>query len=286
MLLKTLRCGNDITYVPLQKRNIGLVFQENTLFPHLSVFNNIIFPLKVRKTCKEKREEIAIKLAKELNIEHLLHRNTESLLGGEQKRVLLARTLALDPDIFLLDEPLSSLDTRNKENIIFLLKELNNRGITILHITHDLNEALFLSNRIAFMDHGKIVQSGKAAELFNNPGNEFIAKFLGIHNFYRITWNDGNEVILNDKFRIRHQFSNITSQKLIIPEDAIIIEKPGVYNHKAVVKHAVEYPGRIEVYLDAKIPIRSSIKPSAYKNYFQPGNEISFSLNTNRLVFL
>ena len=187
--------GVSILNRTIQKRNIGLVFQNHSLFPHMTVKANIFFALKKRRNrdsfVKNINSVIDI-----LKVSHLLDRYPATLSLGESQRVALVRTLVTNPCCLLLDEPLSSLDTQTKTEIRSLLRKINSGHIyfgeenreklkTILHVTHDYEEALALSSRIAVIENGVISQVGKPSEIFRHPKSQFIAKFIGIKNFYR-----------------------------------------------------------------------------------------------------
>ncbi len=176
--------NNDISRKNIQKRKVGLVFQDFALFPHLSVKENIIYPLKLRKVKKETIEEKLKQLACDLNIDNLLSRSTKTLSGGEKQRVALARTLTLEPDVLLLDEPLSSIDVSLKGELRTILRRLNKKGQTIIHVTHDYEEAISLAQRVAIVHNGEILQTGTPTEVFQHPKNKFVAHFGGIKNFY------------------------------------------------------------------------------------------------------
>ena len=184
----------EITREKIQKRNIGLVFQNQSLFPHISVKDNILYPLKSIKKSKCNIQNKVIKTAEILGISHLLDRNPVTLSLGEGQRVALARTLVTEPACLLLDEPLSSLDTLTKSEIRRLLRSINrggfsqhcnNRKQTIIHVTHDYEEAIALADRVAVFEDGEIIQIGEPKEIFRRPKSHFIAKFIGIKNFYR-----------------------------------------------------------------------------------------------------
>lgn len=168
-----------------QKRNIGIVYQKPTLFPHMSVFENIAYPLKIKKYSKKEIKSKVQSLAEETEITHILKRGINNLSGGEIQRVTIARTLATNPDILLLDEPLSFLDVQLKKGILSLLRKLNQNGQTIIHVTHDYEEVIALTNKIAIIEKGKIIQSGTPHEVFQNPKSTFVANFIGISNFYK-----------------------------------------------------------------------------------------------------
>lgn len=188
--------GKDITSLPIQKRKLGFVFQNHSLFPHMTVKENIFFPLK--RSERHMQNGNIIKVIEHLNISHLLDRYPESLSLGESHRVALARTLVTNPSCLLLDEPLSSLDAQSKYEMRSLLRKINkglvyfgetnkNKPMTIIHVTHDYEEALALSTRIAVIENGMITQEGIPEEVFRHPKSSFIAKFVGIKNFYHGT---------------------------------------------------------------------------------------------------
>lgn len=168
--------GEVITRKRIQERNIGLVFQDYAVFPHLSVRENIAYPLKGKSSPKDKNNLIQ-RMTEKLRIDHLLHRRPLTLSGGELQRVALARTLVLEPAVLLLDEPLSSLDPKLKTNLRTLLKQLHQEGQTILHVTHDLQEALFLADKVVVIEQGTINREGTPKEIFHHPGSEFLDHF-------------------------------------------------------------------------------------------------------------
>jgi len=174
--------GRDITFQSVQQRRIGLLFQDNTLFPHLSVYDNIAFPLRIRRKEKELIRQTIENLANDLNIKDLLDRSVVSLSGGEIQRVALARTLAADPEILLLDEPLSAVDIELRRTMLGLLRQINAKGISIVHVTHDVNEALAVAKTVSVMHQGSIVQQGRIEEVLQSPVNSFVAHFFGIRN--------------------------------------------------------------------------------------------------------
>lgn len=176
--------GQNMTPVPPEKRQIGFIYQDYSLFPHMTVAQNIAFGLKVQKTAtsetKRKRVE---EIMGWLGISHLAHRYSSTLSGGEQQKVAIARAIAIEPKILLLDEPLSALDRRTQDYMRDELKRVKSElGITMIHVTHDQTEALMLADRIAVMMQGRIIQVGTPDEIFNKPLNEELADFVGIEN--------------------------------------------------------------------------------------------------------
>jgi molybdopterin-binding protein len=177
--------GQDITSTRPQDRNIGLVFQDQAIFPHMTVAGNIAYPLR-RGGYKRKDIRVRVRdLARTAGLTDLLDRYPATLSGGESQRTVLARTLASEPQVLLLDEPLSSLDVQYKRELQSFLRTLNQQGQTIVHVTHDYEEAMALANRVAVIDRGRIRQQGEIHEVFRNPSNSFIAEFVGIRNFFR-----------------------------------------------------------------------------------------------------
>ncbi len=180
--------GEEITRKRVQDRGIGLVFQDLALFPHYSVKDNIMYPLKIKKLSLTERVDRVQRAAAEMNITDLLLRNPNTLSGGEKQRVALARTLVTQPKILLLDEPMASVDASLKDDIRRMLRRLNRSGQTIIHVTHDFGEAISLASRVGVMHNGRIIQEGTPLEVFNHPVNRFVARYAGIKNFFRATF--------------------------------------------------------------------------------------------------
>ncbi len=172
--------SRDVTNLPPNKRNIGLVFQNYALYPHMTVYENIAFPLKLRKLPKSKIDEKVHEVAKLLHIEDLLDRYPSQLSGGQQQRVAMARALVKEPDVLLLDEPLSNLDALLRVKIRAELKRLQkDLGITTIYVTHDQAEALAMADKIVVIDRGVVQQVGTPDEVYNKPRNLFVASFIG-----------------------------------------------------------------------------------------------------------
>jgi ABC-type sugar transport system ATPase subunit len=178
--------NENITRKKIQDRRVGIVFQDYAVFPHMTVFGNIAYPLKARKENTNIIAEKVGRAAYAMNIQHILHRNTEKLSGGELQRVALARTLITSPRLLLLDEPLSSLDASLKDDMKRLLRNLNKAGQTIIHVTHDYSDAISLAKRVGVIHNGRIIQEGSVEEVFTNPSNKFVARYAGIRNFFRV----------------------------------------------------------------------------------------------------
>lgn len=172
--------GRDISQLSQLERNVGMVFQDYALYPHMTVFDNIAFPLKMYKYSKKVIQEKVMQVAQQVEIESLLQRQPNELSGGQQQRVAIARAIVREPNLLLLDEPLSNLDARLRITMRDEIRELQQRlHITTLFVTHDQEEALSISDRIIMMNKGKIVQYGTPQSIYDSPHDKFVASFIG-----------------------------------------------------------------------------------------------------------
>jgi len=177
--------GEDVTAQPPYKRNIGMVFQHYALFPHMTVWDNVAFGLRMRGVPRPEADNRIRGVLGLLRLAGLEQRYHRQLSGGQQQRVALARALVIQPKILLLDEPLSNLDAKLREEMRVELKQIQQRvGITTIFVTHDQEEALIMSDRVAVMNHGRIVQEGAPAEVYERPAHSFVAGFIGQSNLY------------------------------------------------------------------------------------------------------
>ncbi len=171
-------------FVQPSKRGIGMVFQNYAVWPHMKVYNNIVYGLKIQKMSRQQIKEKARKVLELVGLSGLEDRYPAQLSGGQQQRVALARALVGNPKVLLLDEPLSNLDAKLREELRFEIKDLVRRmGITSVYVTHDQAEAMVISDRIVVMDSGNVVQIGNAQEIYKKPVNRFVADFIGTMNF-------------------------------------------------------------------------------------------------------
>jgi iron(III) transport system ATP-binding protein len=187
----TIRVGtqivNDISngiFVPPERRQLGMVFQSYAIWPHMSVFENVAYPLVVRKASKAEIEDRVHKILKLVSLDHLAKRPATELSGGQQQRIAIARSLVFEPKVLLMDEPLSNLDTKLRLRMGLELKRIQERtGVTTIYVTHDQNEALALSEKIIVMRNGRIQQVGSPSDVYDTPQTPFVGWFIGSSNF-------------------------------------------------------------------------------------------------------
>jgi iron(III) transport system ATP-binding protein len=227
-------------FVQPSKRGIGMVFQNYAVWPHMKVYKNIVYGLRLQKIPRQSIQERARQVLELVGLDGLEDRYPAQLSGGQQQRVALARALVRNPKVLLLDEPLSNLDAKLREKMRFEIKSLVRRmGITSVYVTHDQAEAMVISDRIAVMDSGNVVQIGTAQDIYNKPANRFVADFIGTMNFM------SGEVVQvlpdTDAVYVRTEFS----EKMLCKTDSITETTPG----KAV--YASIRPEDVEVFTEA-----------------------------------
>ncbi|WP_202980852.1 ABC transporter ATP-binding protein [Microbacterium lushaniae] len=192
----------DLTDVPVHKRHIGMVFQNYALFPHMNVYKNVMFPLARQKFPKEERDGLVRKALAAVHLTGFEDRKPKELSGGQQQRVALARAIVTQPRVLLMDEPLGALDRRLRESLQVEIRRLSSElGVTVINVTHDQEEALTMSDRIALLADGKLVQLGTPTELFDQPNSELTARFLGDSNLFRgvpVESGSSTEILLPD----------------------------------------------------------------------------------------
>jgi ABC-type sugar transport system ATPase subunit len=280
---------NDI---PPKDRNVGMVFQSYALYPHMTVYDNIAFPLKLKKRPKDEIRKKIVEVTKMLGIHELLDRKPSQLSGGQQQRVALARALVKEPNIFLMDEPLSNLDAKLRIQMRAELKRMQkDLGITTIYVTHDQVEAMTMADRIAVMNLGRLQQYGPPDELYNKPKNLFVAGFIGSipMNFIEgyLRRRDG-EIILEGPdymFKIPREYIEIIKEynideEVILgvrPEDIILLK--GEYTGLVYV---VEPLGRDKIiHIDIGDAIIRALAPGDIN--IKEGKKINFEFNEDRI---
>ncbi|MET1159878.1 MAG: ABC transporter ATP-binding protein [Thermoprotei archaeon] len=248
----------DVTNLPPRDRNVGLVFQNWALYPHMKVYDNIAFPLRLKRESESVIREKVLRVAKMLKIDKLLDRYPWQLSGGQQQRVAMARALVKEPDVLLLDEPMSNLDAVLRISVRAELKRLQRElGITTIYVTHDQAEALAMADRIALINEGVIVQVGTPSEVYNKPNTVFVGGFLGNPpmNFIKagVEYLDHTPLLVigDDKIEVPVQYRGILAKlglsEVIVgirPEDIKITGKPLPHRTLRVRVYAVEPMGR------------------------------------------
>ena len=202
--------GNPISNIPPHKRGIGMVFQNYALFPHMTVYENLAFPLRVRKIPKDEIDKKVDKALSMVSLAGYESRMPGQLSGGQQQRVAVARALVFDPAVVLMDEPLGALDKNLRESMQYEIKHIHESiGVTVVYVTHDQGEALTMSNRIAVFNDGKVQQLSSPDQLYESPVNSFVAKFIGENNTFagevidvtngkcKVKLNSGGEIFAN-----------------------------------------------------------------------------------------
>lgn len=198
-------------YTPPENRNFGMVFQAFAVWPHMSVYENVAFPLRLRKLPNAEIEQRTKDALTATNLLKAANDSPADLSGGGKQRVALARALAINPDVMLLDEPLSSLDPHLREEMRFEIKDLQRKyGFSIIYVTHDQSEAMALSDRILVMKLGVMQQIDTPLNVYNNPTNKFVFSFIGISSFTDVHWQDGKAFI--------HGSAHALPSGLIVPD--------------------------------------------------------------------
>jgi putative spermidine/putrescine transport system ATP-binding protein len=221
--------GRDITYQPANRRDFGMVFQSLALFPHMTVAENIAYPLRLRKTDKASEARRVKELLELIQLPHMANRSVTQLSGGQRQRVAIARAIASSPKLLLLDEPLSALDAKLREAMQVEIRLLQQRlGITTIMVTHDQREAMTMADEIVVMEKGRIAQVGKPLDIYRDPVSEFVADFIGLGNILPVTCDGqggvslpgGQQIIVTQPARVPTSSQDI--RLLIRPEDICV----------------------------------------------------------------
>jgi len=224
--------GEDVTFRAPEKRNVGMVFQNYALFPHLTVAENVAYGLRVRRLGARAIKERVAKYLAVVRLEGYGGRRIAELSGGQQQRVALARSLAVEPRILLLDEPLSNLDARLRESMRLELKELQKTlGITTVYVTHDQTEALTMSDRIAVLNDGVCHQVGTPRDVYDRPANAFVARFVGETNLFPLS-PDGRYAEVSATARLACEAGLRAAYVSVRPEGIRIAREPGGGTHE------------------------------------------------------
>ena len=267
--------GVDITDIPPHERPVNTVFQRYALFPHLDVYENIAFGLKLQKVPVDEIDKRVRRVLKMVSMTDYEDRDVESLSGGQQQRVAIARAIVNQPKVLLLDEPLAALDLKMRKDMQIELKEMHKKlGITFVYVTHDQEEALTLSDTIVVMNEGKIQQVGTPTDIYNEPQNSFVADFIGESNIL-------NGKMVKDKLVefVGHEFEcvdegfgeNVEVDVVVRPEDIYIMNRTEGSQLTAKVKSCTFKGVHYEMFVDTDKSYELMIQDY---NAFEPGSEV------------
>lgn len=238
----------DISSAPPEDRKVSLVYQDHSLFPHLTVLQNVMYGQRYQKIKKAEGERIARDLLETLNLSHAVDRKPMRLSGGEKQRVSIARALACKPDVLLLDEPLSSLDPQFKADFRTVLKNIHAQtGITVVMVTHDFVDALTLAERAAVIHKGKLCQQGAVHDIFHHPATSFVADFVGISNVLPASFTEKSCLLFDGALRIPSVRHESMTQGLVAirPEHVSVREQdtfdPDWVRFTGTLKHLDKY---------------------------------------------
>ena len=278
--------------IPAHRRNIGMVFQNYAIFPHMSVFNNVAYGLKARKIPKDEIEKRVTEVLDLVQMGEYKDRQPSKLSGGQQQRIALARAIVINPDILLMDEPLSNLDAKLRISMREVIKKIQiNLNITTVYVTHDQEEALAISDRIAVMNGGKIQQIGSPKEIYQNPGNTFVADFIGTSTFIDCTLEsktgkssllkipDGGEV----EITLQSEYSGGAILAFRAEEVTLGESRPNMLNGKIVFSTFLGGAMNYEIMLgnDQVVLVTEYLKDNEV--WRTSGDEVSLDLNLSRI---
>lgn len=269
----------DVTNLPVEKRNIGMVFQSYALFPTMTVYDNIAFGMKVKKLSKSEIDKKVREVAAKIKItDEQLKKNVADLSGGQQQRVALARAIVLEPKILCLDEPLSNLDAKLRIDMRMELKHLQkDLGITTLYVTHDQEEALTLSDRIAVFNNGYVEQVGTPFEIYNESKSEFVCDFIGDINRLK------GELLKEVNTQTGKNFDTEKTGFVRI-ERCVSDERPGYAKISGVVKEA-EFDGVLTKYmLECQGQILKYLEKNDGRRLYQEGEQIALYINPQDIM--
>ncbi len=280
--------GKDYTQVPLNKRNFGFVFQSYALFPHMTVFDNVSFGLKMRKLPQDQIRKEVLEMLETVDLKGFENRFPKEMSGGQRQRVALARALVIKPDLLLLDEPLSNLDAKLRVKMRVEIRRLQQKfGFTAIYVTHDQEECFAISDKVAIMNHGVIEQMDTPSAIYNHPKTEFIARFVGFENFLNLK-KDGENYLAEDGSRIQ-----VTEKKdgeqfkaCIRPEDIQIVpEGENAVNPLSGEIVVSTFLGKRHQY-NVRTAIGELEVSTDQECVYGVGDQVTLSLTPNKIILL
>lgn len=285
--------GEDYTKVPVHKRNFGYVFQNYALFPHLSIFDNVAFGLKLRKMDNSEINKRVMEMLEVVDLKGFEKRFPDELSGGQKQRVALARALVIRPGLLLFDEPLSNLDAKLRVKMRVEIRKIQQRlGITAIYVTHDQEECFSISDKVAVMNGGIIEQLDNPVNIYNNPLTEFTAKFVGFENFIDlklINEEDGQGVYkAKDDTVFKASYTKGLDVKGTIRPEDIMIERFNGEN----LENTLEGIVGISTFLGKQIQYIVSTKlgdfivNTSFENNFKNGEKVNIKFNKDKLILV
>lgn len=277
--------GKAITNNPAHTRNMGMVFQAYSLFPHLNVSENVAFGLKMRKVSKKKQEKRVNSILELVGLGIHHKRFAHQLSGGQQQRVALARALVIEPEVLLLDEPLSALDAQVRTNLREEIRRLQlSLGTTTLFVTHDQEEAMAISDRVGVMSNGSLEQIDTPDTLYNTPATEFVANFVGVMNHIPGIRSGKSVSIFGDSYKVRNLGGGDGHvMALIRPEQLDVEEAKKHGNARVVTRSFLGASSRIICELNDGTLVQS-LKSSSESGDLHPGQLVNLSINTKEVL--
>ncbi len=286
--------GKDYTQVPLNKRNFGFVFQSYALFPHMTVFDNVAFGLKMRKLPKEQIHKEVMEMLETVDLKGFESRFPKEMSGGQRQRVALARALVIKPDLLLLDEPLSNLDAKLRVKMRVEIRRLQQKfGFTAIYVTHDQEECFAISDKVAIMNHGVIEQMDAPSVIYNHPKTEFIARFVGFENFLDLKKTESKDIYLASNGSriqvegIKEGIKEGDSFKACIrPEDIQIV--PGGSDAKNLLKGEImvsTFLGKRNQY-NIRTEVGEFEVSTDQESVYKSGDQVTLSLAPNKIILL
>ena len=295
----SIRFGDtEVILTPPHKRNVGMVFQSYALFPHMTVAENIAFPLKLRGVNATERIERAKTALTTVQLDGLGDRDIDQLSGGQRQRVALARAFVFRPRILLMDEPLSALDKKLREQMQIELKHLHEQlGVTTVYVTHDQREALTMSDRIAVINHGRLAQIDTPHAIYNNPANAFVADFIGESTMLPLNRDNSGRLFFEDRLIDADKSANTSSSwSLVIrPERLFVVEAEAFDSDETIVFTGIVrdfvFQGETAFALISindrySLAFRFGTDASSSQNMLQPGNPIALGLNRSDVIII
>jgi putative spermidine/putrescine transport system ATP-binding protein len=281
--------GKNLTRTPVHKRNFGMVFQSYALFPHLTVFDNVAFGLKMKKVPKEEMNERILSMLKIVDLDHLADRYPKELSGGQRQRVAISRALVIEPELLLLDEPLSNLDAKLRLKMRVEIKKLQRRmGITTVFVTHDQEECFSISDKVAVMNGGVIEQYDRPETIYSYPATEFVAQFVGFENFFDLQrvndsqfQSESGSIFTIDTERKTKE----TPRGTIRPDDIKITTEESGENIIGGVIDIRTYLGKSYQYV-IKTDLGTLVVNDQSQQIYQQGDKIKLHLPSNRIILI